>query len=650
MAEIRDSLCGIRVFLVAALLLVWLTSRPDTLVGQDNEPNATSDVAMFRTSQSPQALVIGPRIPVNPPIVGYHGEVMVAADPESSDDLIACGFRSNERTGAAYEGYVYHSGDGGKTWREVLVDANTQWISEESCAFGPGHQAYFAAGDSDTSAGQPHHEYGNLHLYRSNDGGRAWQTILLNRFLDWTSMAVDATHSPWRNTVYLFANTVIDGTEQPIESASLPAMLRALPPGWTAVARAPYLAAFRELPQLSFSVTSGSFNAGDSGVQILGKFPRGAAVFSDGTVAAIFVGDREIVDKKSGSRTRVYSIELGASRDGGKSLKKNVLYEDVDPQIPTGLAVNPATNEIYVGWTPEKPEHAKNQFTIATSRDEGRSWDVKPVKLPPGVFDVLPGSLSLAANRDGVIGLMWYGKKATQVYFAVSFDAGASVDKVVQLTTDLPTSPAQPLLYADDRRLDVYPPAWNPSSHRPEPLTILTFGPARLGVPFGNAVVADATGAFHPIWSEVANGPTNLWTRTISFQLPGQNGAQLTIDGLNDISDRVVSHTTNIRFDHLDNLITFDLTVTNKSGTPVGGPILAAVTSPNKNLELSANNADSGRSDGVAVWKLQVSHDVLACEHDTEPRTLSFRLDRDPDDATHYEALKLLVRIYGKAQ
>jgi hypothetical protein len=649
MAEIRCSLGGKPVFLIAAFLFVWLMSGPNALAGQGNEPKATSDVGMFRTSPSPRTLVIGPRTPVNPPIVGYHGETMVAADPESSNDLIVCGFRSNERTGAAYEGYVYHSGDAGKTWREVLVDANSQWISEESCAFGPGHQAYFAAGDSDTSMGEPHHEYGNLHLYRSNDGGRTWQTILLNRFLDWTSMAVDATHSPWRNTVYMFASTVVDGTDRSIDTTSPSATSSALPLGWAALAKAPYLATFRERPQLSFSVTSGSFNAGDSGSEFRGKFSRGAAVLSDGTALALFVGDREIVDKKSKSKTRIYSIELGTSRDGGNSLSKTVLYEDVNRQIATGLAVNPATDEIYVGWMPERADLAKNQFTIATSRDGGRSWNVGPVKVPPGsALDILPGSLSLAANRDGALGFMWYGKKATQVYFAVSFDAGASVSNVVQLTTDLPASPAQPLQYADDRRVDVYPPAWNLLSQWPNPLKILTFGPTRLGVPFGVALVADATGAFHPVWSEVANGPTNLWTRTISFEMPAQSRVLPTVEGLTDVSDRVASHITNIRFDHLENLIAFDLTVSNKSDAPVGVPILAAVTDSTKNLEISSYNADNGKGAGMSLWELQVSGDALASEHDTEPRTLSFRLDSTPDDQTHYSPVDLLVRIYGK--
>src|SRR5258705_5120548 len=68
---------------------------------------------------SPATLIVGPRTPVNPFGAGHHMEVMAAADPESPDNLIVSGARANPRTGAAYEGYVYQSNDGVRTWREV---------------------------------------------------------------------------------------------------------------------------------------------------------------------------------------------------------------------------------------------------------------------------------------------------------------------------------------------------------------------------------------------------------------------------------------------------------------------------------------------------------------------------------------------------
>jgi hypothetical protein len=167
-------------------------------------------------------------------------------------------------------------------------------------------------------------------------------------------------------------------------------------------------------------------------------------------------------------------------------------------------------------------------------------------------------------------------------------------------------------------------------------------------VPFGSGLVADKNGTFHAMWSEVANGPTNLWTRTISFSRPRQSAALPQIDALADITDRVVSHITNVRFDHLENLISFDLTVTNKSDTPVATPILVIVDDPSQNSGLSASNADNGKAANGAAWELRVSQDVLGCEHDTEPRTLSFHLRRTSNDWTDYPTLEVPIRIYGK--
>src|SRR5437667_3417882 len=145
-----------RACLWTTLVLGALSVGSGFLVGQTVKSTATSNGAPL----SPQRFVLGPRTPVNPPNVGYHGEVMAVADPESNNNLIVCGFRANQQTGAAYEGYVYQSGDGGRTWREVLVDANSQWVSEESCAFGASNQAYFASGVSDTYHGCAYPEYG----------------------------------------------------------------------------------------------------------------------------------------------------------------------------------------------------------------------------------------------------------------------------------------------------------------------------------------------------------------------------------------------------------------------------------------------------------------------------------------------------------
>jgi hypothetical protein len=605
-------------------------------------------------SEHQQLSLLGPRTPVSPPLIAYHGEVMLAADPESDKDLIVCGFRSNERSGSAYEGYVYHSGDGGKTWREVLVDANSQWVSEESCTVGPGHQAYFAAGESDTSRGEPHHEYGIFHLYRSPDGGRTWQSTLSSRFMDWTSMAADSTLSARRGTLYIFANALVDGTDTtPIDIPYFqPSVLSAVGDklrGWSSLAKTPYLATFRESPELSFSLTSGGFNLGETSIQFPGRFPHGSAVLSDGTVLAIFSGDQEISDKVSGQNRRVFTIDLGMSNDGGGSLSKKTIFEDFTPSVVAGLAVS-KSDEIYVCWTPQNENAAESRLMVATSKDGAESWTIKSVKLPPEtLLDLHMGSVSIAINKDGVLGFMWYSKDSDHVYFGASFDGGQSISKVVQLTPNLPSIPARERPLADDRRLDIYSPAWNNNSNRLEPLTILAFSPNFSGIPGGNGLVADRSGTFHAVWDEVTNGAASLWTRTITLSESGENAAVPTLEGLTDVSNKVSFNVSDVRLDQLDDLAAFDLVVTNRSDTTLLSPVLVILASPSGQPEMSAYNADNGKLGDGALWELQLPSGRLAPGHSAEPRTLILRMKIPvKDNLTTYQPAEIPLRIYAK--
>src|SRR5580698_78505 len=454
----------------------------------DTKPHSIA----FDTRQTSRTLFVGPRTPVNPPNVGYHGEVMAAADPQSPDNLMVCGFRANQKTGTGYEGYVYQSGDGGKSWREVLVDASSQWVSEESCAYGSASQAYFVTGVSNTSRGRPLHEYGNMHLYRSVDAGNTWGTIQIGPFMDWTSMVVDTGHGPWRNTLYLFADSVASEKG-----------------GWLYEDRSAVLAVRRESPDLSFSISNGSSSV-RTGDRSTARLPAGSVVLNDGSVLTVFSGYREGNAAASDTNKAKFSVEVEISRDGGKTLTKTSVYESSVTSALGGLAANPTTGEVYICWTPQygeavesrMMEHEESNLMSATSRDGGHTWSVRTLKTPlHGALDVSPGTATLDVNKNGVLGFMWYGEDWERVYFGTSFDGGESIADVVSLTPPSnsisPTAPQPRLELADERRLMVYPPVWNDSSRTLEPVKILAFGPNPRGVPFGNALVADAAGVFH---------------------------------------------------------------------------------------------------------------------------------------------------------
>ena len=628
------------------LSVIFLATTFSTLIGYRDAfagDTKTNSIA-FDTRQTSRALFVGPRTPVNPPNVGYHGEVMAAADPQSPDNLIVCGFRANQKTGTGYEGYVYQSGDGGKSWREVLVDASSQWVSEESCTYGSASQAYFVSGVSDTSRGRPLHEYGNMHLYRSVDAGNTWGPIQIGPFMDWTSMAVDTGHGPWRNTLYLFADSVASEKG-----------------GWFYEDRSAVLAVRRESPNLSFSITNGSSSV-KTGDRSTARLPVGSVVLNDGSVLTVFSGYGEAKEAAPNKNKGSFSVEVEISRDGGKTLTKTSVYESSMPSALGGLAANPMTGEVYICWTPQygeavesrMMEHEESNLMLAMSRDGGQTWSVKTLDTPlHRALDVSPGTASLAVNKNGVLGFMWYGKDWNQVYFGVSFDSGASIAGVVSLTPPLaPTlqneSPPRQAL-ADERRLMIYPPVWNDSSRSLEPVRVLAFGPNPRGVPFGNGLVADTAGIFHPIWAEVANGESHLWTRTVSLDAPRYKLSVPTTFA--DISSAVPVTITNFRYDHLENLITFDVTATNKSGYVIASPLIVRVMSSRDfPLDFIPDNSDNGESGNGALWELRIPDIGLDSEHSSYPRTLTFRMKMDvqAEGLGYYGEREIPLRIYGQ--
>ena len=582
-------------------------------------PAAAAQAPVFNIESS--TLIIGPRTPINPFGAGHHMEVMAAADPESADNLIVSGARVNPRTGAAYEGYVYQSNDRGLTWREALVDANSRWVTEESSTFGEGHQAYFLASASNTSTGSPDHEYGNMRLYRSPDGGRTWQTIQTDHFMDWTSMAVDLCPGPNRGTLYIFANEVFDGM-----GGDLPG-------------NKPYLAIRREVPKLDFSVIAGNWTSdamrGKSGHLMGGLFPQGTVVLSDGTVITVSWAKKQVKDA-SGKETSIEAVNSYASRDGGKTLEGPVtIWKEY---ILSNLAVNKATDRLFVAFSANAhPElvisrdlKVEGELMIATSPDKGRTWRVHPVRALTGTpLDVgFFGTPSIAVNKDGVIGLLWYGhEQNTRAYFGVSHDDGATITQITSLTPEQMPSAAGQESYID---LSMAYGGGSPP----------------LFPPYGNALVADSAGTFHPVWCERMNGPIELFTQTISLAGEKPTRGFASRQGLTDVTDRVLVREDNFRFDHLGRLYAYDVVVTNRSSQPLSGPILAVL--PEVKHPLNSDNADNRQADGASTWQLFTLSGGLGDGQTTDPRAFTFRVNKEVQGLNLKDVGPPGIKVYAK--
>src|SRR6266699_2141037 len=140
--------------------------EPDFMISQGHKVSSVkiqfafllftfSSIACAQSAKSDE-VALGPVVRASAPGENVN-QIWAHADPTDGRYLIACGSLTYPQLNV-WQGYVYASSDAGATWRRTLLDDSTQWVTEESCAYGENGEAYFAAGESDTSTGQPRHE------------------------------------------------------------------------------------------------------------------------------------------------------------------------------------------------------------------------------------------------------------------------------------------------------------------------------------------------------------------------------------------------------------------------------------------------------------------------------------------------------------
>src|SRR5213078_2187380 len=123
---------------------------------------------------------------------GWHPWYEVKADSENPKNLILCGTQWDAQRNAP-TGFVYVSTDGGLTWQVTLKDRSTSWVTEQSCAFGRNHKAYFVSESSQVIDGSPHHQFGTTRLFISLDGGQHWTATIKTGWADYSTSAVNTS-------------------------------------------------------------------------------------------------------------------------------------------------------------------------------------------------------------------------------------------------------------------------------------------------------------------------------------------------------------------------------------------------------------------------------------------------------------------------
>ncbi len=473
--------------------------------------------ALGAHTQEP-TLVVGKNVHVSVDFASInHHEVVIAAHP-TRPTLLACSM-FGDYDGRAVNSVAYRSFDGGAHWSTAAV-ADEHFADDPSCAFAPDGTAYFVTktntgidmipgASSDTDS---------LHIRRSRDGARTWDAVIHGPHAnDRPFIAVDTTRGTRSGTLYAAFDDHLHAEEGGHRNADFRHAL--------------VLAASTDRGA-SFPVSAARGLLDQSGDTQAASLAAGVVVLSDGSVVTLQHHMKLGANNTGTGKLREVGgwLQVFRSRDGAHSLDPasriatvTTGYNSPWSRGVTGsIAVDPGSSRrdaLYVVWTDFSSGHGVIRFT--RSVDLGRSWS-EPVAIGDDESLVAAGTASdnfmptVAVNRAGVVGVMWYdrrrhaGTSAYDVRFVASTDGGVTWGASRQVS-ESPNDERQQRAAAEAS--DSVPTRSANGAWRPARGSFSVTGGDTAGL------VADATGRFHALWVDNRTGVQQVWTTTIDVRL-----------------------------------------------------------------------------------------------------------------------------------
>jgi hypothetical protein len=332
-------------------------------------------VGLLAVSACAQEWVVKRRVSVG---TGWHPWYEIKSDPEGPENLILCGTKWDALHNSPF-GFVYTSADGGTSWKTALEDRNSNWVTEQSCAFGPNHRAYFVSESSRVFVdGELHHGLGTTRLYFSHDSGKHWEERTKTAWADWSTSAVSLASG----SLHTFFNAP---TGDPSRNLGSNIGLLIFSPD-------------------DSSVTGPFFDAPMQRLGYQGVFPSDAIALKSGAVAALYYG---IKLGTVGKETDLGIIRADQSPEPyleGTVIVHTVLANDCLNLNDGSLAYDPDRNQLFVVYVQGCKER---KIMLSSSTDEGRTWTksivVSDSQNPRRTF----ANPSLVAGPRDTLGILW---------------------------------------------------------------------------------------------------------------------------------------------------------------------------------------------------------------------------------------------------
>jgi hypothetical protein len=599
-----------------------------------------------------QTITVGKPTVVSPAGGGWHPWYEIHVSPDDANNMIICGTKWLATNNAPF-GFVYHSSDRGSSWTQVLEDKSSEWVTEQSCAFGVHGVAYFVSNASKMiSTGSLKHELGTTRIYTSRDSGKTWTVGVQTGWTDSSTSVVDTKPGPNQNRLYVFFNGLF-------------AFYNSL--------GAKELAQENDPRKANSGTRVGivSYKDGDSAVagpyssiamlaeQNHGSYPAPAFLLDDGSLFAFYVTQHKnsegLLDRMTVEGVRIASehsdvgspvtildplreTDEGYSQDCGYSQNIDGAYDAVRDKL---YFVFPAAHD------------EKCRLFLVTSSDGGRSWSKPQQLLSRDETDSSRyRSLAIAVNRDGILAVMWEQKPSSGCWmFAIAESGSASLSRAQELgtcgaassTSRHPSSVGSSIIQEGSSA--------SISKQYPGTATIYLRDTQNL-VWRDESIAVTPDGEFRPIWIDSANGNGEIRT-TIVRVTSAETLINTAAKGLKDVTSQVIlSLGADQPYDFKTNTISFKLRVTNNSIESMKGPFKVAVSriDPRFNFAQIAN-ATNGAPAAGAVWDIDASipSNVLGPGATSEPFLLKFQYVPDDDvGRISGDVLGFSVRVFAK--
>lgn len=555
----------------------------------------------------------------------HFAEVTVCADPADPKQLVAAAMYDTSAgpTGQRDGGVVaFSSHDGGMSWRATLDTRRAgQQSPDPSCSFGPNGAAFL-------STMTVTRQRGAVALYASHDGGSTWSppTMLGSSLLDRPWLTVDNSTSRYRGQVYVSA--FLDARQPAVRDFVL-------------LTTSDSLVEHGSVEQRSHYMHNGPL-----------------VTLSDGSVVGLVAHpttraqESPQLAEPAGGWPSSPVISAVRSTDGGRTLSPPVVVSTLVSQPPDkrflltdfipSLAVDGGSalfrDRLYAVWI--DVESGSTLVMCSFSADSGRTWsparvvsdDAQPRTGNRPMDSVNP---SVAVNKDGVVGVLWYDRRDNPDFgywprFAASLDGGETWIHSIRVSREPMVARLDGLFaYSAPRSIDG-------AAHHELVFSVHNGWNFKAGDTSGLA--ADANGVFHPVWIDNRTGFAQVWSAPV--RVDG------TVHRLRDVTAATTLRLGAPHFDAARRVVSVDATI--DVTAPLRGPIVVQITSMTSGItdRVSALDTFNGVAGPGAAWVLLGDGAEVAPGH---PVSTTFHFALGPWTSAAINPLAVTMRVLAAA-